>query len=52
QLDLAHQDPAGYLRRLADAGAGAELTDPAGLGGHWWLLQPVEIPAGVARCLL
>lgn len=50
-LALAHQDPAGYLRRLAAAGAGAELTDPAGLGGHWWLLQPVEIPEDVARCL-
>lgn len=51
-LALAHQDPAGYLRRLAAAGAGAELTDPAGLGGHWWLLQPVGIPEDVARCLL
>ncbi|MPZ28913.1 MAG: hypothetical protein GEV12_21565 [Micromonosporaceae bacterium] len=51
-LALAHDDPAGYLRRLAAAGAGAELTDPAGLGGHWWLLQPVALPGDVARWLI
>lgn len=50
-LALAHRDPAGYLRRLAAAGAAAELTDPAGLGGHWWLLQPVELAEDVARWL-
>ena len=38
-LELARTDPAGYLRALAAAGAAAELTDPAGLGGHWWLLH-------------
>lgn len=43
-LALAHTDPAGYLRALAAASAVAELTDPAGLGAHWWLLQPVNIP--------
>ncbi|MEN3304136.1 MAG: hypothetical protein V7603_338 [Micromonosporaceae bacterium] len=43
-LALAGTDPAGYLRALATAGAGAELTDPAGLGGHFWLLQPVGMP--------
>jgi SAM-dependent MidA family methyltransferase len=42
-LDLAHTDPAGYLRALSSAGAAAELTDPAGLGGHWWLLHEVGI---------
>jgi len=42
-LDLARTDPAGYLRALAAAGAGAELIDPAGLGGHWWLLHTVGI---------
>jgi hypothetical protein len=42
-IDLAHADPAGYVRALAAAGAAAELTDPAGLGGHWWLLQTVGI---------
>ena len=35
--------PAGYMRALADASTAAELTDPAGLGGHYWLLQPVGI---------
>ncbi|GAB3796690.1 SAM-dependent methyltransferase [Micromonospora zhanjiangensis] len=47
-LSLASTDPAGYLRALAAASAAAELTDPAGLGGHWWLLQPVGVePAAV-----
>lgn len=40
---LAERDPAGYLRRLAAAGAAAELTDPAGLGAHYWLLHPVGV---------
>ncbi|MFJ6165938.1 SAM-dependent methyltransferase [Micromonospora orduensis] len=50
-LSLAGTDPAGYVRALAAASAVAELTDPAGLGGHWWLRQPVGIPpaAAVAR---
>ncbi|MFE9954909.1 SAM-dependent methyltransferase [Micromonospora sp. NPDC005299] len=42
-LSLASRDPAGYVRALAAASAVAELTDPAGLGGHWWLLQPVDV---------
>ncbi|MFI7432716.1 SAM-dependent methyltransferase [Micromonospora haikouensis] len=42
-LSLAGTDPAGYVRALAAASAVAELTDPAGLGGHWWLLQPVGV---------
>ncbi|MER7459687.1 SAM-dependent methyltransferase [Micromonospora sp. NPDC126480] len=42
-LSLAAADPAGYVRALAAASAAAELTDPAGLGGHWWLLQPVGV---------
>jgi SAM-dependent MidA family methyltransferase len=42
-LTLASTDPTAYLRGLADASAAAELSDPAGLGGHWWLLQPVGI---------
>ncbi|MET7807420.1 SAM-dependent methyltransferase [Micromonospora chersina] len=42
-LSLASRDPVGYLRALAAASAVAELTDPAGLGGHWWLLQPVGV---------
>lgn len=42
-LARATTDPAGYLRDLAAASAAAELTDPAGLGGHWWLLHTVGI---------
>lgn len=45
-LALAGQDPVGYLRALGAAGEAAELTDPAGLGGHHWLLQPVGLPEG------
>ncbi|MER5606920.1 SAM-dependent methyltransferase [Micromonospora tulbaghiae] len=50
-LSLAGRDPAGYLRALATASAAAELTDPAGLGGHLWLRQPVGVAldAVVAR---
>ena len=44
-LDLARTDPAGYLRALGTAGAAAELTDPAGLGGHWWLWHTIGIDA-------
>ncbi|MFI1300333.1 SAM-dependent methyltransferase [Streptomyces noursei] len=40
-LSLAGTDPAGYLRALGAAGDAAELTDPAGLGGFGWLLEPV-----------
>lgn len=42
-LALATTDPAAYLRALSAAGAAAELTDPAGLGGHHWLLHAVGI---------
>jgi SAM-dependent MidA family methyltransferase len=42
-IELAREDPAGYVRRLATAGAAAELTEPAGLGGHWWLLHTIGI---------
>jgi SAM-dependent MidA family methyltransferase len=42
-LALASTDPAGYVRALAGASAAAELTDPAGLGGHWWLSHPIGI---------
>ncbi|MEU3712572.1 SAM-dependent methyltransferase [Streptomyces catenulae] len=40
-LALASADPAGYVRALSAAGAAAELTDPAGLGGFGWLVEPV-----------
>jgi SAM-dependent MidA family methyltransferase len=43
-LATAGTDPAGYVRALAAASRAAELTDPAGLGGHFWLLQPVGVP--------
>jgi hypothetical protein len=42
-LDLAHSDPAGYVRALAAAGAEAELIEPSGLGGHWWLLHSIGL---------
>lgn len=42
-LALARTDPQGYVRALARAGVAAELTDAAGLGGHYWLLQPVGL---------
>jgi SAM-dependent MidA family methyltransferase len=42
-LDLASTDPMGYLRALSAAGAAAELTEPDGLGGHWWLLHTIGI---------
>ncbi|GAB2582544.1 hypothetical protein Aab01nite_59970 [Paractinoplanes abujensis] len=42
-LELARQDPAGYVRALAAAGAEAELIEPAGLGSHWWLLHSVGL---------
>lgn len=32
-------EPAAYLAALSDAGAAAELIDPAGLGGFTWLLH-------------
>lgn len=45
-LVLAGRDPGGYVRALATASAAAELTEPAGLGGHQWLLQPIGMAAG------
>ena len=43
-IDLAHRDPQGYIRGLSGATQAAELTDPAGLGGHYWIVQPVGLP--------
>ncbi|MFH8445421.1 SAM-dependent methyltransferase [Streptomyces sp. NPDC018026] len=40
-LALASTDPAAYVRALASASQGAELTARGGLGDFWWLLQPV-----------
>ncbi|HEY7176957.1 MAG TPA: SAM-dependent methyltransferase, partial [Micromonosporaceae bacterium] len=44
-IDIALDDPAGYVRALADASTAAELIDPHGLGAHLWLVQPVGIEA-------
>ena len=43
-LATASADPLGYVRALSRAGAAAELTDPAGLGGFGWLVQGVSVP--------
>lgn len=48
--ELAERDPHAYLARLAAAGAAAELTDPAGYGGHHWLLQPAGRASAVRWC--
>jgi SAM-dependent MidA family methyltransferase len=42
-LALAQRDPGGYIRALADASVAAELTDPTGLGGHYWLWHPIGV---------
>lgn len=46
-LELAHKDPSGYVKALAKASEAAMLTDPGGLGGHWWLshLVGISLPA-------
>ena len=41
---MADDDPRGYLARLQQAQAAAELLDPRGLGAFAWLVQPVGIP--------
>jgi hypothetical protein len=43
--DLAARDPAAYVGALSAATQAAELIDPAGLGGHFWIVQPVGVPA-------
>jgi SAM-dependent MidA family methyltransferase len=40
-LDAAHSDPTGYLRRLAAATEAAELTATGGLGDFWWVVSRV-----------
>jgi SAM-dependent MidA family methyltransferase len=39
RLELAHRDPAAYVQALAEASEAGTLTDPNGLGGHWWVLH-------------
>ncbi|HEX6872237.1 MAG TPA: SAM-dependent methyltransferase [Micromonosporaceae bacterium] len=46
-LSLAEQDPAGYVQALSLASQAAELMDLEGLGRHFWIVQPVGIPADV-----
>ncbi|HEX6247323.1 MAG TPA: SAM-dependent methyltransferase [Nocardioidaceae bacterium] len=43
-LDLATTDPQGYLRALSEAGEAAELADPVGLGGFWWVVTARNVP--------
>jgi SAM-dependent MidA family methyltransferase len=43
-LSQASTNPVDYLRALAGAAEAAELTDPSGLGGHFWLLHAVGVP--------
>ena len=45
-LDRAGSDPVGYLRELSAATHTAELIATDGLGGHFWLLQPVSVNRG------
>ncbi|MFI5840790.1 SAM-dependent methyltransferase [Catenuloplanes sp. NPDC051500] len=42
-IGLASTDPGGYLRGLARASEVGELLDPAGLGGHLWLVQAIGV---------
>lgn len=48
-LDLASRDPARYVRELARASQAADLTDPGGLGDHWWLIETVDLRVGPWR---
>jgi SAM-dependent MidA family methyltransferase len=48
-LALASSDPIAYVHALAAATQAAELVAPDGLGGHFWLLQPVRINLEVSR---
>jgi SAM-dependent MidA family methyltransferase len=48
----SRDDPIGYVRALASASAAAELTDPEGLGGHWWLLQPIGLDRSVCQSVI
>jgi SAM-dependent MidA family methyltransferase len=40
-LTLARTDPLAYAHALVAAGEAAELLDPGGLGGFWWVAQSV-----------
>jgi SAM-dependent MidA family methyltransferase len=40
-LELARSAPASYVEALATASEAAELTDPSGLGGFFWVVTEV-----------
>jgi SAM-dependent MidA family methyltransferase len=42
-VDLAARDPAAYVGALSAASQAAELMDAGGLGGHYWIVQPVGL---------
>jgi SAM-dependent MidA family methyltransferase len=44
-VELATRDPAAYVGALSAATQAAELIDLGGLGGHFWIVQPVGVPA-------
>lgn len=48
-IALASTEPRRYLAELRTAGEEAELIDPTGLGGFFWLIQAVDtyLPAGL-----
>jgi SAM-dependent MidA family methyltransferase len=43
-LELARSDPRRYVTQLQNAGEEAELLEPQGLGGFWWLVQAIGVP--------
>jgi len=43
-VDLASRDPAAYVGALSAATQAAELMNAGGLGGHYWIVQPVGLP--------
>jgi len=49
--ERASTDPVAYAQGLAAASEAAELLDPHGLGGFWWLVQGVRmhVPGGLGR---
>jgi SAM-dependent MidA family methyltransferase len=46
-LEHAKAEPGRYLAALAQAGEAAELTDPAGLGGFFWVVTATGVDPGL-----
>ena len=42
-IQLAHDDPAAYVRALSRAGEAAELTARGGLGDFWWIVTDTRM---------